>query len=380
MKKQYDVAAYIWPAYTGDETRTRMFWKEGYGEWQSVHNVRENSKDKPKDYCWERRPLWGYVNEANPDVMEMQINCAHRHGVNVFIYDWYWYDNRPFLENCLRDGYLKARNNELVKFYIMWANHNVYHTWDIDLSSVPELEKDLLWTGSVGFDVFQKLVRRWIDEYFVHPSYYKIDGKPVFMIYDVPNLVRGLGGVEAAREALRWFREECVRCGLPGLHLQFTMWSEQATNLSGVDCGKDLPASAFSTLGFDSATHYQYVHFTDIDRSYLDVLPDVVKEWQRLDEQLDVPYFPHVSLGWDTNPRFTAFRPGILRDCTPENIEQALRMAKAYADAHAGQPPLITINSWNEWTESSYLLPDDLHGYGYLEAVRRVFATERENP
>ena len=34
--------------------------------------------------------------------------------------------------------------------------------------------------------------------------------------------------------------------------------------------------------------------------------------------------------------------------------------------------PLITINSWNEWTETSYLEPDDLYGYGYLEAIKDV--------
>ena len=53
-------------------------------------------------------------------------------------------------------------------------------------------------------------------------------------------------------------------------------------------------------------------------------------------------------------------------------------MAKEYADAHPGQPPLVTINSWNEWTETSYLEPDDLNGYGYLEAVRRVFGGRKE--
>ena len=40
--------------------------------------------------------------------------------------------------------------------------------------------------------------------------------------------------------------------------------------------------------------------------------------------------------------------------------------------------PLITVNSWNEWTEASYLQPDDLYGYGYLEAIKKVFVDENE--
>ncbi len=83
--KNYDVAAYIWPAYTGDEPRSRIFWPEGIGEWQTVKNaaVKENG------YRWNRKPLWGYVNEADPFVMSGQIEAAVSHGVNVFIYDWY---------------------------------------------------------------------------------------------------------------------------------------------------------------------------------------------------------------------------------------------------------------------------------------------------
>ena len=66
------------------------------------------------------------------------------------------------------------------------------------------------------------------------------------------------------------------------------------------------------------------------------------------------------------------------RNNTPENFEVALRLAKDYLDRHPEQHRLVTVNSWNEWTETSYLEPDTLNGYGYLEAIRRVFGEESD--
>ena len=368
MNQNYDIAAYVWPAYTGDEIRTRMFWPEGIGEWQSV----KNSISKFEGHNWPRRPLWGYVNEADRYVMEMEIAAAAEHGVNVFIYDWYWYDNRPFLENCLNDGFLKANNNDRMKFYLMWANHSVNNTWDIRLSN--DGTDNMIWDGAVDRKNFDAVVHRVIQNYFSHPQYYKINDKPVFMIYDIANLVRGLGGITETKAALDWFREECVRAGLKGLHLQLVIWGEHVQNLSGVDSSQKMAyVDAAGVFGFDSMSHYQFVHFTNIDRDYNEIMADVPKEWERIEKSARVPYFPHISIGWDNNPRFRNFRPGIVRNNTPENFEKALREAKNYADLHREQPPLITINSWNEWTESSYLEPDNLYGYGYLEAVRHVF-------
>lgn len=362
----YDVAAYVWPAYTGRETRTRMFWPEGMGEWQTV----KNAVPKYQGHTWPRKPLWGFVDEADPHVMEMEIDAAASHGINVFIYDWYWYDGRPFLENCLNDGFLKADNRDKMKFYLMWANHDVNHTWDIRLSWDQE---DVIWKGAADRDEFETVCHRVIEKYFKQPNYYLIDGEPVFQIYDLGNLVNGLGGASKTREALEWFREETVKAGFPGLHLQLTVYGD-VLNLSGLDgSGCRTEGEAVQKLGFSSITHYQFVHFADIDRDYTEILKDVKKEWKRLDREFDIPYFPHISIGWDNNPRFIGMRAGVVKNNTPEAVRAGFRMAKEYADSHPKQAPLITVNSWNEWTETSYLQPDDLYGYGYLKAVEEVF-------
>ncbi len=64
---------------------------------------------------------------------------------------------------------------------------------------------------------------------------------------------------------------------------------------------------------------------------------------------------------------------------TPENFETTLRMTKERLEADPNGPRVITINCWNEWTEGSYLEPDTVNGYGYLEAVKRVCGKPSKN-
>ena len=368
--KKFDIAAYVWPAYTGDEPRSRIFWPEGIGEWQTV----KNSAAKSNGYHWNRKPLWGYVNEADPYVMSGQIEAAVSHGVNVFIYDWYWYDDRPFLENCLNDGFLKAPNNGKMKFYIMWANHDATHLWDIRNSDRVETA---VWQGSVTRGQFEVIGKRWIAQYFKRDNYYRIDGKPVVSIYDINNLISGLGGITETADAFRWLNEEARKEGLDGVHIQFVRWDGKISNHSGVD-GKPIEneSELVNTLGFGSVTNYQFVHMTDMNRDYLEVIDDVRDLWERIKDEYAVTYFPNVSIGWDNNPRFKNYITPITTNNTPENFRKCLQYAKEYCEKTGVH--LITVNSWNEWTETSYLEPDDLYGYGYLEAVKDVFCPETD--
>ena len=365
-KQKYDIAAFLYPAYASDDPRLRPFWPMGIGEWETVMTMQ---KRNPGHY-WNRKPLWGYINEADPSVMSMEIEQATKHGVNVFIFDWYWYDGRPFMETTLDNGFLKAENVNKMQFYLMWANHDVLNLWDTRLANVKE--NNVIWTGKVDRQEFEKICKRNIEKYFKHPQYYKIDGKPVFMIYDIPQLIAGLGGIEETADALKWFKEETKKAGFPGLELQITMWSINL-NYSGLDAGKTAdPGNSFvKKLGFTSGTHYQFVHFTNVNEDYNVIMDAVEREWERIDSSYDFTYYPHISVGWDNSPRTGV--SAVMKNNTPENFEKALRKAKAFVDRHPKQKPLITINSWNEWTETSYLMPCNVFGYGYLEAVKNVF-------
>ena len=369
--KKYDVAAIIWPSYTGDEPRTRIFWPEGYGEWQTV----KAAQPKYPGHQWPRKPLWGYVNEADPYVMEMQIEAATRHGVNVFIYDWYWYDNRPFLEQCLNHGFLKAKNRDKMKFYLMWANHTADSMWDIRTSD----RWDPIWDGAVNREIFDNIVNRTIEKYFTQPNYYTIDGKPVYMIFDICNLVRGLGGVENTNAALKYFREQTVKAGFPGLELHLTVrghghMDKIIDEKSGMTVGEFI-----AQAGFDGFTHYGIVDFLQVARPYPEVMKDLVKGYEETASSLNAPYYPNIAMGWDANPRYP--RPhdyidhNVCTETTPENIKEGFKLAKKYVDDNADKlkAPLVVVNSWNEWTEGTYLQPDDINGYGYLEALKSVF-------
>ena len=366
QERKYDVAAFLYPAYAADDPRLTPFWPMGIGEWETVMTVQERF---PGHY-WKREPVWGYINEADPAVMEMEINQAVKHGVNVFIFDWYWYDGRPFMETTLNNGFLRAENNQDMKFYLMWANHDVVNLWDTRLYDCKE--DNIIWRGQVDRQEFEKICKRNIEKYFKQPNYYKIDGKPVFMIYDVKALIDGLGGVEETRDALAWFEKETMKAGFPGLDLQLTMWSINL-NYSGLDGNKDFePGNDFVTkLGFDSSTHYQFAHFIWMDDEYSNIVKTAVSEWKKIDKDFEIPYYPHVSVGWDNSPRTK--ESAVSRNNTPEEFQKALQAAKDFVDARPELHPLITINSWNEWTETSYLQPDNIYGYGYLEAVRNVF-------
>ena len=361
-KNDYYVAAYVWPSCHNDTMAQRLLWPDGTGEWEVIKkgNPRFEGHYQPK------QPLWDYEMDNDPKVVEKWIDVATDHGVNVFIYDWYWYDEGPYLESALNDGFLGAKNNEKMQFYVMWANHDVkknywnYHKYGDDTS--------ILWDAAVDWENFKIIVDRVINQYFHKPNYFKINGEPVFAIFSQEKLMQSFNNsVEETRKALDYFREEVKKAGFPGLHLQ------QIYGGGGYlseESGKQA-ADRIEKLGFNSVTFYNMGGRVE---DYIVYGTNSIKIREQWDKAMEVPFFPCVSVGWDDTPRFPAYgmKDVVHYNNTPESFAALLSKAKRYADSRPDQPKLITINAWNEWVEGSYLLPDMQHGYGYLEAVKNV--------
>lgn len=364
VQDKYTVAAFYWPAYHY-EPRTEFLFPEKTGEWEIIRNAlpKEEGHRQPKV------PLWGYSDESDPKEMDVKIKTAVEYGVNTFIFDWYWYENRPFLEDCIDDGFLKTNNNRM-NFYIMWANHDATTYWDVKNPKVDSV----YWNGEVDREQFDIVADRIISKYFKDSSYLKINGEPVFCIYELNTLINGLGGPEKTKEALEYFTKKTIEAGFPGLHLQSILWEALPSAIHGIP-GDSINSrnEVLTYFGFKSLTNYCWAHLQNPDGDYETWGNASTDMWDKFKNDFSATYFPNVTVGWDANPRFP-FKAGYITNSTPAKFEKYLYKAKNYLDRNNIEPRLITINAWNEWSEGSYLEPDTLWKYGYLDAVKSVFA------
>ncbi|MBC7979675.1 MAG: glycoside hydrolase family 99-like domain-containing protein [Armatimonadetes bacterium] len=369
-----EVACYYFGNYHPGDVRNAKMKGKDWSEWELV----KNAKPRFPGHQQPKEPLWGYGDEADPAVMAQKIDAAADHGIDAFIFDWYYYNDGPFLERPIDQGFLKAPNNKRLKFGLMWANHD----WEEIHPYKRGTPRKNLFPGAVTPENFSKISDLVIERYFKHPSYWKIDGKPYFSIYELTKLLQSFGSVEATRSALDQFRAKVVAAGFPGLHLNAVVWGNPVLPAEKTHAD---PAKVVKELGFDSVTSYVWIHHVKLPEQQTDfikVRDEYFNYWQHARKKFGVPYYPNITMGWDSSPRaaqedkfensgypFT----NTISGNTPERFKEALLLAKQRLEAGPAAERILNINCWNEWTEGSYLEPDKINGMKYLEAVREVF-------
>lgn len=375
------VASYYFPNYhTRDKNDPRISDQhlENWSEWELV----KTAKPRFEGHQQPKVPAWGYTDEKDPKVMAKKIEAATSHGVDVFIFDWYHYAGRPYLNRCIDEGFLKAKNTNSIKFSLMWANHNWQDLFPYKHGEEPRW----LYSGAVTPEEFEQIGNELINNYFTKPNYWLIDGKAYFSIYDIQKFVEGFGSIEAAKKAMDKLNEKVIKAGLKGVHWNLVAWGRPI--LPGGKAPKNIP-EIIKNLGFNSATSYVWVHHVDlpeVQTDYNQVRDAYFNHWSKAKKEYGIPYFPNVTMGWDPSPRcnvnsdwgnFGYPYTYTIGNNTPENFKIALQKTKDSLLGDPDGPRILNINCWNEWTEGSYLEPDAVHGMAYLEAVKEVFKTKQ---
>lgn len=330
------------------------------------------------------RLLAGHPDDSNPSDVSKEIDLAADAGVDAFVYDWYWADGHPIQHEALERGFLQAPNRRRIKFALMWANHN---RADVFRTAPGRCNDRFWWRLKYDREEFLAAVDYCIVHYFAQPEYYRKDGKTFFSIYSAHELVKGLGGADAARKVFAEAQERMAKAGLPPLHFS-AMVRDAAT------------AARMAAAGFESVSAYNITPYEFDDSKVVEETGErrqlfTHEEFADLHATFNskvaagspVPFIPVVSRGWDPSPRCRLDEPfpwrtlwypylGIIRDLSPEAFARSVGIVRRQAEMDPKKPGAILVNAWNEYTEGCYLMPDVKNGDAYLRALRRALGAK----
>jgi hypothetical protein len=298
----------------------------------------------------QRKPVLGWYDEANPEVVDWQIKWAAENGIKFFMVDWYWNKGGMHLEHWIR-AYEKARYRSYLKWCMMYANHNP--------------------AGSHSEEDQRAVTKYWIDNFFGMPEYYRIDDKPVVMYWSASGLKRDMGGEPGgAKKLLDISRQMAREAGYKGIYFISMKWPEASTNPKDIQWLKD--------EGFDMTSLYHFMAHGDKaenPRRYpYKLVADYSYEWwhKRLDAGT-LPFLPNLSTGWHSRPWHGEKGTWIL-DKNVADFRRICEDAKKFAD-ETGIKRMV-LAPLNEWGEGSYAEPNKEFGFGMYEAVRDTFCKQ----
>ncbi|MFM2090964.1 MAG: hypothetical protein RLZZ127_1453 [Planctomycetota bacterium] len=369
------VLAYHFPQYHRDP-RNDAWHGPGWTEWDLL-------RTNPPRFPGHRplQPAWGPCDEADPAQAAREIDLAADHGIDGFIFDTYHFADGPFLDRAIDQGFLGAANVGRMRFACMWANHD-WRDWHPVKATQNPWADQVLAPGAVDLEGWRQVAARH-QAYMRHPQYLRIDGRPWFSLFDLRRFIDGLGGLQAAADALGAWRAEVRRDSgaEPWLVAIANNWKryggdQAATTAQALGLDAIMPYNQFDHHGLDRIPGFPVGDWTDADAGNR-------AAWAPRHGPSGLPYIADVTTGWDTSPRACASDAWIRRSYPwfpvmrhdPERFRRELAALRDHLAAHPDAPQILTLNAWNEWTEGAVLLPTVERGTAMLEQVRAVFGT-----
>ena len=292
-------------------------------------------------------PVLDFYDEGLPEVADWEIKMMVEHGYDFQHFCWYYGHElkdgikMPRLGFGLNDGYLNAKYSNMQDFMIMWENAGA---------------------GITTFDEFKNNVwNYWVDWYFTDDRYLTIDNKPVLTIYQQAHFIKHFGGVDGAKNAIDFMKEEIKKYGFDGMIILATGDGKKAESYKEAD-----------SIGIDAYIAY---HFGESSFN-------AQHQKNSLDTAYTYGYTPFLAsigigfndIGWTETRTPLATLESHTDALTWARDNYMPRVAKKENTDWMGK--FIIGNTWNEYGEGHYMMPaNGLHGFGYLDDARNVFSS-----
>ena len=328
------------------------WWGKGFTEWANVTSARplylgHNQPNLPSEL--------GFYDLRVDEVRTAQMDLAATHGVEGFMYYYYWFAGKRLLSKPLETLLASDINKPMC---LMWANENWTRRWDGRSSDV-----------LMGQDYEHVPATEFIDdviEFLADPRYLRVDGRPVLAVYRIAQ-------IPDFRAVIQVWRDRARAAGLGEL---FLLSVDVLREFDGL-VGGPKSAGLDGLLGFPPHNlKWEWMshgglamdpRFKGNLLSYRAMERDAEFRLAVLEDG----YFPGVMVTFDNTAR-RQWSSDIWYGTNPYTFR---RWFSAAVSAVAHREPaerLVFVNAWNEWAEGAVLEPSMKFGRSYLLAVRDV--------
>ena len=366
MNNKTKILAMYLPQYHEVEENSK-FWGKGFTDWVSV----KKATPLYEGHCQPEVPLnENYYDLSQKEDIKWQIELAKKYGVYGFGIYHYWFSNGKQL--LTKPAEIILENKDLdIPFFFAWDNASWRRTWSKFRGNAwapmeDQENKDqkkspsMLIEYKLGTEKDWEIHFDYLLKYFKDERYIKIDGKPIFEIFNYSDDIykmhkywdklarkHGFEGIEIIykKSALYKLPEECTNfCYEPqnsGWGSGWKLWTFKILSMLGL-AGKNGP----------------------LKYSYDKVWGNILKNAQKREKSNE---WHGAFVSYDDTPR-RGKQGRVVVDATPKKFEENL--GKLLKICNEQNKEYILLTAWNEWGEGAMLEPSEKEKYGYLEALK----------
>lgn len=346
------------------------WWGDGFTDW---NNVKKGFPRFKGHYQPHVPSELGYYDLTNENTRIAQAELAKEYGISAFCYYHYWFNEKMLLEKPLNEVLNTGKPD--FPFCICWANENWTRRWD-------GLDNEVL--IQQNYEEYDPIIHmEWLLKVFSDKRYVRIDGRPLYLIYnpcDIPDL----------RDKIVLWRELAKENGFPDIYICsvksiHNKFNENILIALGFDAlvdfipNRDLENYRNNTI-FQKLWFYKLlnkiIQMSGLTKKIRKLPLTNLYDYRKIasDSMADYEYkqktFPCVIPSWDNSARKR--NSTVIHNEDTGLYEKWLENSCNKVMKNSPDEQIVFINAWNEWAEGCHLEPDLKNGRKFLESTLKV--------